>query len=263
MPSGRSGKTILKIAKLRNGKMLLSLEGGEKLLLSADLFTEFFLYEGKELSAEDYRKIQKSLQSDALYAYGKRLLARGRYSEALLRKKLYEKDPEHAYRAFIRLKNEGFFDDRELALDYMEMKLAQGYGRKRIEEDLLHKKLVPASIVDGLPFPRGDAMALLPTLEKRFASKPLARKKELAERYLRYRGFSGTEIAPVLASLKAPPKSVSSENLERDFLALYRRYEKRYNGRELRERLFAALLRKGYASEDVRNLLKEKIDESY
>lgn len=240
---------------------MLLLIGEEKLLLSKDLYTEFYLYEGKELSEEEYRKIKKGLQNDALYAYGKRLLMRGRYSESECRKKLYEKDGEHAKAVFLRLKEEGFFDDRALALDYKEMKEAEGYGEKRIKEELLHKKGIAPEIIASLRFEEGGAKRLLPALEKRYHDEPLPQKKTHIERALLYRGFPSNEIKPLLRGLEGPGREKEEEALKKELESVYRRYKTRYNGKELSRRLYLALLRKGFKAEMIDETLKEKIHE--
>lgn len=264
MPYEKTGKRLNKIEVLRNGKIRLSFAGKE-LLVSKDTFTNHFLYEGKEVKAKEIFEIEQESSLDELYRYGRKLAVRGSYSSYEIKEKLFAKNPKNAAKVHLKLMNEGFIDDKTLSEDLFETKLMNGYGEERIKRELLLKKHIDPKIVNSLEangLSKKTARDLLPFYEKKYArgsSKERAEKIKLA---LLRRGFSEKEIGEALSNLSHISIPLETKNAAREATAFYRRYQRKYNGRELFNRVEMALLRKGYDKKTILKALEEIKDGS-
>ena len=146
MPFGKTGKRLHKIEVLRNGKVRLSFSD-KNIVLSKDAFTNFFLYEGKEVTAKELSEMEKEGALDELLRYGKRIASKGAYSSYEIKEKLYQKNPKTAAKVFQNLIDSGFIDDKMLAQDIFEVRLSEGYGEERIKRELLSKKHIDPEII--------------------------------------------------------------------------------------------------------------------
>lgn len=262
MPSGKTGKRIEKVVFLPKGQIKVSFEK-EEFLLSKDVYTSHFLYEGKELPFEEIATLKKEMAMDGLYRYGKRIAAKGCYSSYEVLQKLEKKNPSQSGAVYSRLEKEGFFNDKELAKDYFEALLSKGYGEKRAKDTLLLKKRIAPEIIFSLHKEEVASLSpkdLLPLYEKKYKDLPYdAKRRKVIDSLLR-RGFGQDEIDAALPYLEHPPKERALLSAKKDLASFESRYRKKYNGRELSERLRVALLRKGHSKEIIKEVMEEKKD---
>lgn len=85
-PSKNTGKTISKIKEYKTHVNVYI--GEEKLELSPDIFTSFYLYKGKELTDKEYRSLKSRIDNEKYLNYALRLLSSHLYSEWKVRKTL-------------------------------------------------------------------------------------------------------------------------------------------------------------------------------
>lgn len=262
MPSGKIGKRVEKVALLPKGQIKVSF-GKEELLLSKDVYTGHFLYEGKELPSGEIAILKKEMAMDGLYRYGKRIASKGGYSSYEVLQKLEKKDPSQSGPVYSRLEKEGFFNDKELAKDYFEILLSKGYGEKRAKDTLLLKKHIAPDIVLSLSKEGVNSLSpreLLPLYEKKYKGLPFeAKRRKVLDSLLR-RGYSQSEIDEALPYLERPSKEISLLSARKDLASFERSYSKKYNGRELSEKLRMALLRRGHSKEIIKEVMEEKKD---
>lgn len=264
MPYEKTGKRLNKIEVLRNGKIRLSFVGKD-IVVSKDTFTNHFLYEGKEVEAKEIFEIEKESSLDELYRYGKKLAVRGAYSSYEIKEKLFAKNQKNAAKVHLKLMNEGFIDDKTLAEDLFEAKFMNGYGEERIKRELLLKKHIDPKIVNSLEandVSKKGAKDLLPFYEKKYASSSNNERREKIKLALLRRGFSEKEIGEALSNLGRMAAPLETKNATREATAFYRRYQRKYNGRELFNRVEMALLRKGYDRKTIQKALEEIKDGS-
>lgn len=234
--------------------------GLEKLTLSEDTFTDFYLYVGKEISSKDFAILKKEMENNDAYMYALNLASKGRYSTYEIKKKLQDKyNLEKPYQIIERLKKNGFLDDKEFALEYKEEKENQFYGSERIRDDLLHKKMINEEIVNSLSFKneKENAKKYAIYIEKKFDRFPLKEKKRKAIDSLIRRGYP-LEIAMDVTSIYKENTKKSNETFEKDFQNLSKRYKSKYSGYAYREHLFQALYRRGYSNELIREKMEEE-----
>ena len=85
---------------------------------------------------------------------------------------------------------------------------------------------------------------------------PLGKKRAKAKEALLRRGFEFGDMEPALSSLKEDKRAVKS-SLDTHYLSAKRKFGAKYEGYELRQRIIASLLRKGYAYEEINEHLEE------
>lgn len=262
MPSKRIGRKIEAIVPTKKGHYLV-LIGGTKLLLSEDAFTENPLYVGKVLSEAEYKELLGFLKREKGMDYAMRLVGQKAYSTKEIRDKLRlkEVDEEEIRQIIFYLKKNGFLDDRQYAEDYAESKGNLLYGKERIIETLRYEKGIKDEDLASLKFTeeKAHAAAFLKTLERKTAKMPLRSKREKISAILSRRGFDQETIKEALSSLREDKKAVS-HSLEDEANKAIKRYQRKYNGYELKQKCFAYLYGKGYPSNEISELLEDKLD---
>lgn len=262
MPSAKTGKkTITSISKgKKKGTVNIHL-GKEKMVLSYDTYSEYRLYVGMEVSEALLKSIKKKNDDEALYSYALSLASKFAYSTHDVEEKLKMRSDDHTqiWRIIYRLKDAGFLIDEDFALQYKEEKEAAGYGKRRIQDELIHKHGVKREIVDSLPFLDGRERAkeLVASYQKSYSSYPLKAQKEKIFAALVRKGFSESEASYAIEGLKEDQAKVK-EKLKREAILIIAKMKKKYSGYELREHVYASLLAKGYNSGDIADILKKE-----
>jgi regulatory protein len=156
------------------------------------------------------------------------------------------------------LKQEGFIDDKRFAYEYAEIKEASLYGRGRISDDLEFVYHVSKEIISSISWSDDEEASkqVARALDRKYSSFPYIKKKAKAKLFLEKRGFLPSSISLALEEIKED-KEKTDKKLYLDATNAYRRLKLRYNGYELRQRLFASLLRKGYDSGSLAKALEE------
>ncbi|MCI1245518.1 MAG: RecX family transcriptional regulator [Bacilli bacterium] len=262
MPSAKTGNAIVSISSDRRGQRSVVFADGTKLSLSGNAFTEMPLYVGKNVSPLEMRKLRSFLAREKLLNYALRLVSSREFSFKEMRGKLLAKsgDPVLVKEVLFDVREEGFLDDAAFAADYAASKASQLYGKERIVQTLRFEKGISPEIIAKLPFPEEaeHARSFLGTLERKMASFPLRRRKTKAAMTLRRRGFDEATVAMALASVKEDSAAVANA-LKKEAAKASRRYEKKYNGYDLRQKCFAYLHAKGFASAEIEAILEEML----
>lgn len=260
MSAVKTGKTIESIAYKKSGVALV-LSDGEKLILTPDSFTEMPLYEGKTLSEKECAKLVSLAQSDVYYAYALKLCLADTKTVAEVRKKLEGKgaSKEMIRSILSRLKEAGFLNDDLYAKVYAsDIASLRCYGKKRVLYEL-RKRGISDAILSKLSFSwedEKDKADRYATILNRKASRvPNSKKRMKMIEGLMERGFEedvAREAVNDVATTNDPEEERNA--LTRDYFALKIRYERKYEGYELREHILSALIRKGYRYDDIKQL---------
>ena len=260
MSAVKTGKTIESIAYKKSGVALV-LSDGEKLILTPDSFTEMPLYEGKTLSEKECAKLVSLAQSDVYYAYALKLCLADTKTVAEVRKKLEGKEAsKEMIRSILsRLKEAGFLNDDLYAKVYAsDIAALRCYGKKRVLYEL-RKRGISDAILSKLSFSwedekdKADRYAAI--LNKKASKVPNSKKRMKMIEGLMERGFEegvAREAVNDVATTNDPEEERNA--LTRDYFALKIRYERKYEGYELREHILSALIRKGYRYDDIKQL---------
>ena len=251
-------KTITSIVENKKKKQYLVSFGLESLILSLDAFTDHYLYVGKQISTKEYLDLKKLSDSEKAYTHALSLALKGSYSSYQIKEKIKKDLPEGGNPSYIiaRLKNNGFLDDRSLAKEYKEEKEGELYGKLRIRNDLLNKKMISEDIVNSLEFnlEEENAKKYASLIERKYASLTLNEKKRKALNALMVRGFSKADALKAVSFYKAD-KELINKKLQKDYSALLAKYSSKYSEYESRRRIYAALLRKGYNTSEIKNVM--------
>ena len=257
MSAVKTGKTI----EYKKSGVALVLSDGEKLTLTPDSFTEMPLYEGKTLSEKECAKLVSLAQSDVYYAYALKLCLADTKTVAEVRKKLEGKgaSKEMIRSILSRLKEAGFLNDDLYAKVYAsDIASLRCYGKKRVLYEL-RKRGISDAILSKLSFSwedekdKADRYAAI--LNKKASKVPNSKKRMKMIEGLMERGFEedvAREAVNDVATTNDPEEERNA--LTRDYFALKIRYERKYEGYELREHILSALIRKGYRYDDIKQL---------
>jgi regulatory protein len=260
-PSKRTGNNhkITAIKENKKGQMVVSF-GAVKMILSPNAFTEMPLYVGKELTSAEYRSLVLFLRSESLRKYVLSLVNKGSYSAHDIREKLRKKTSEEdtIRRLIFSLKQQGLIDDEGFARDFQAEKEGQLYGCNRIIQDLKFKHGIRDEIVDSLSFKHEEEHAekLAGLWEKKYARLPLKSKKEKAALSLVRRGYDEVVAREAVSGYKQA-KGVGDARLKLLCEKTLKKYGVKYNGYQLRSKVFAYLMSKGYSSEEVERVLED------
>ena len=254
MPSKNIGKTINKIKKNKD-KVIIYI-GQEKLSLSYDTFTDFYLFEGKTLSEKEYLKLKESIDLDIYFKKALAIRKRNIITEYKLKEKLLDKGCPYNIAIIIikKMKEHDLINDEMYALDYKEYADELGYGKVRIISKL-YELGINKSIIDKLSFPYKKeyqkAINLLPKLEKKYAKYNSNQQVYHIINSLKRMGFEGDVVYDVSQTIHIDNKEEDKLKLKKDYQKIYAKLKKKYEGYELKQKLIATLINKGYRRKDV------------
>lgn len=267
MSGKQIGKTVKEI-KRKPSTVVVILSDGTKLKLSHSSYTEFRLYEGKELSEEELSSLLSSEKEGEFYDYALRLLGKENYTVSSLRNKLLGKgaDEKQTSSIIARLENEDLLNDERYARIYVEdIAFLRLIGKNKVLAELKYKG-IKGDILLSLAFPEEKelekAVSAASILNKKYAKAANGAKKDKAIRSLIARGFSYEIAYKAIEDTLTPNDEETEKNgLLRDFELAYARYSRKYEGKKNYEAILKYLLRKGYGYEDIIALINEKKQE--
>ena len=259
MPKGNTGKIIKKI-RVNKKNVSITFTDGEKLSISQEAYVSAYLYEGKELSKKDLEKLDRITSVKKLSEYALSLLMKNHYTEWKMREKLYAKEATKEDVDYIikRLKSIDLIDDKAYIEDYLGYAEEKGYGKNKIKQELL-KKGIFAEEIDKIRFneveEKKKAKALVPSLEKKYAKYSYEQKKQHIYAALLNRGFSHDVASSCLNNVSGINEKDEQNKIKIDYKKVYSRYKQKYDGRELNDKVFQALRRKGYRVSDIKRVM--------
>lgn len=250
---------ITKIKILKN-KINISFDNANKLSIDKEVFTNFYLYEGKELTKEEYKSILELNDTNKLLQYALKLRSKSIYSEYKLREKLYLKEAskKSVDKVIKILKGYDLIDDKAYASDLVEYYNSLNYGENKIKTKLAEKGIFK-EIVDKIKFPisieKKKANNLLPKLEKKYDKYNSTQKKQHIYNAYILEGYSKDLASEMSNKIKSPNQKDELDKLKKDYLKTKTRLERKYKGKELKQKILSSLLTKGYKMNDILKVL--------
>ena len=250
---------ITKIKILKN-KVNISFDNANKLSIDKEVFTNFYLYEGKELTKEEYKSILELNDTNKLLQYALKLRSKAIYSEYKLREKLYSKETsKRSVDKVIKiLKGYDLIDDKAYASDLVEYYNSLNYGENKIKTKLSEKGIFK-EIIDKMKFPisieKKKANNLLPKLEKKYDKYNASSKKSHIYNAYILEGYSIDLASEMMSKIKSPNQKDELDKLKSDYLKTKTRLERKYKGKELKQKILSSLLTKGYKMNDILKVL--------
>ena len=250
---------ITKIKILKN-KVNISFDNSNKLSIDKEVFTNFYLYEGKELTKEEYKSILELNDTNKLLQYALKLRSKAIYSEYKLREKLYSKEAsKRSVDKVIKiLKGYDLIDDKAYASDLVEYYNSLNYGENKIKTKLSDKGIFKETI-DKIKFPisieKKKANNLLPKLEKKYDKYNASSKKSHIYNAYLLEGYSRELASEMTSKIKSPNQKDELDKLKSDYLKTKTRLERKYKGKELKQKILSSLLTRGYKMNDILKVL--------
>ncbi|MGT2948883.1 recombination regulator RecX [Streptococcus devriesei] len=256
----------MKITKIEKKKRLYLLEIDEtdKLYVTEDTIVRFMLSKDKELTSNDLEQIKAFAQ----FSYGKNLalyyLSFKQRSEKEIRDYLakHEIDPDSISEVIKALKKERWIDDLQYIETVLQQNLHSGdKGAYVLKQKLLQKgidrKLI-YSALEKADFAGVCRKAAEKTLKKYQGKLPQRALRDKLSQTLTNKGFSYQEAKAAIAEFPLEEFSENEEELiYKELDKQYRKYSKKYDGYELKQRLTQSLARKGFDFDQIRSALRE------
>lgn len=248
-------KKISSILKKKN-EIDIIFDDGEILHLDIDIFTDYYLYEGKQLTNDEYKEIKKKIELIDAKNYLLRILNKKEYSIKQARTKLKQRklEEESIDYLIILFKENGYLNDERFKENLIESLENKNYGYQKIKLSLKENQLNEEYCYDEKKEEQ-KINNLLPYLIKKYSN--YSYKKALNSIYssLLMHGFVDEQIKKGLNSIDEK-SFFEKENLKKEFLKLTI-YLSKEEIKEKKQKIIAKLLSRGYSYQDVSNLWKE------
>ena len=252
---------LIKKIKILKNKVSITFDKGEKLSVDKDVYTNFYLYEGKQMDKKEYNALVSLNNSNQLLQYALKIRSKAIYSEYQMREKLYNKDAskKDVDKVIKTLKQYDLIDDEAYAYDLTEYYNSLNYGKNKIINKLSDKGIFDETI-NKLKFPvsleRRKANNILNKLEKKYEKYNQSQKKShIYNAYLQL-GFDNDLANEMINKIKESSSKEENEKLKSDYQKVKTRLERKYKGQELRQKIIQNLMQKGYRLNDIIKVVK-------
>ena len=194
----KSGNQIKNI-QFKKNQIVIQLLSGEEIITYENVFTNFYLYVGKELLDSEIKKIKEENELYSLKKYLLNLINKKLYSQKEIEKKLLFKkvDKQTIDKLISYLKEFNFINDQKLIKILNEEYQLKLYGEKKILFNLQERGL-PNNLIASLSFDRENeikkAKQLINQYLKKEINKSSLKIKNDLYAYLIRNGYSN-EIA--------------------------------------------------------------------
>ena len=267
LPSKRLDKRKnMKITKLEKKKRLylLELDSDQTCYITEDTIVRFMLTKGKEISAEELTEIK----SFAQFSYSKNLALYHLSFKARTEKEVrdylakHEIDENIIPKVIQSLKDDNWINDRQYAQAIINSNQLSGDKGSYMLMQKISQKGVAKSIIqevlqefDMTEIAERTAEKLLKKYQGKLPARALQDK---IIQGLTNKGFSYTEAKTAFDQLNSQVEEETVQELIfKELDKQYRKYSRKYEGYELKQRLTQALARKGFDFSDITSALRE------
>lgn len=261
MPSATPGRTVVQV-KVTKKRVMLLFADGTHLEINPSVYSDFYLYEGKSLTENEFRDIKNHNEIAKLSDYAFGLVASKSYTTKQLADRLYKKKANRAMVEAIigQLAKNRLLDDKQYVADFLEYAKDRHLGERKIKDELYNDG-ISEKIINSLSFDDDEeiakAMELLPNLEKRAAGHSSRDRKQRIYAALANKGFGSDTISHVISHMKESDPEDELSALRGDYEKAARLYQNRFTGEKLRTHLVNNLAQKGYNYNDIKKILEE------
>lgn len=256
----------MKITKIEKKKRpyLLEIDADDKLYVTEDTIVHFMLSKNMEIDEATLKDIQKFAQ----FSYGKNLalyhISFKQRTAAEVKKYLEQHDIDSPYIPEIleNLKKENWINDEQYVETYLSQNLNTGDKGAYVLKQKLIQKGINSQLIDQKlanldfsPLSEKVAQKLLRKYQHKLSTKTL---KDKIIQNMMNKGFSYSEAKIAFENLEVEKDSEQEfELLYKELDKQYRKYSKKYDGYELKQRLTQSLARKGFNFDDIASALRD------
>ena len=267
MPSANTGRNVIKSIKVYKDHITLSFAKREKIQISKEAYLSAYLYEGKSLSKKEIDKLLEITAISSLLNYALSLIAKRHYSERKMYEKLKSKeDNKSAIIAVInKLKESDLLNDKAYMEDLIAWDDERKFGKKKIIEHL-RREGIPETLIQKAHFSHSNelkkARGLIPKLDKKYNRYGYENKKQHIYQALLAQGFEHDVAREAINDVKKDKPKEEQAKLLNDFKKIQKRYANKYEGYQLKQKIYAALASKGYKHSDIKLVMEKYYDEN-
>lgn len=245
------------IQKIQYGrKKIFIYINDEKLEITPDIYTNFYLYENKTLDEKTYVSLCEQSAIQLFLAYAYRLLARRAYTKYEISQKLYHRKAKKwiVHEVISHLEKGGLIDDKKYLEEYLSFYENSLKGQYKIAADL-RKKGLEEKLIKTIKIPSSQEEAkihdLLPRLLQKYAKGSQIQQKNSVYEYLFGKGFPAEVIEKAFRETEWLSEEKEIKNLIQEITTLKRRLGKKNQDSKISE----TLARKGYNYTDIKKYL--------
>lgn len=256
----------MKITKIKKKKRLylLELDDSEKLYITEDTIVRFMLSKGMEITEQELSEIQDYAQ----FSYSKNLalyhLSFKQRTAKEVKDYLTQHDiqPEIISQVLDNLKKDNWINDRKYANSFIQSNLLTGDKGAFVLKQKLSQKGISSTIIEE-ELSQFDFTELTDKVTQKLLKKHQGKlpSKALQDKILQSlinKGFSYSQAKTAYQHLEIEEgQENQQELLYKELDKQYRKYSKKYDGYNLKQRLTQALARKGYDFSDIASALRE------
>ena len=256
----------MKITKIEKKKRLylLELDETDKLYITEDTIVHFMLSKGMNISEQELKKIQDYAQ----FSYGKNLALYYLSFKQRTVKEVRDYLTKHGIsldtieKVLTILIKDNWIDDRQYAYSFIHSNLLSGDKGAFVLKQKLAQKGITAPIIDEelckFDFTEVSQKVAQKLLKKYQGKLPTKALHDKILQQLINKGFSYEEAKIAYQSLTIEDDDEKQQELlYKELDKQYRKYSKKYDGYDLKQRLTKALARKGFDFSDIASALKE------
>lgn len=256
----------MRITKIEKKKRLylLEVEGQEKTYITEDTIVRFMLSKDKDITEEEFEAIRDFAQ----FSYGKNLalyfisFKQRTKKEVLDYLEKYEIAGATALKIVANLEKDRWIDDKAYVETYIRQNgLSGDKGPAMIRQKLMTKGISKSIIEDGLAEIDFSDLAgkVAEKLLRKYQNKlPLRALQDKLVQGLMAKGFSYELAKLSIGHLELTSDEENEvELIAKELDKQYRKYSRKYEGYELKQRLMQALARKGFDFDTIKSALRE------
>ena len=261
MPSANTGKKI-KAIKVYKDHVTLTFVKHDSLKISKEAYLSSYLYVGKSLSNKEIDKLNELTNLSTLLTYAMSLISKRHYSEKKMYEKLIKKENDkHAAMLVInKLKENDLLDDKAYMEDLVAWDEERSFGKNKTIKHLKDQGIPDNLIAKARFSPSNElkkAKGLVPKLEHKYSRYAFNNKKKHVYQALLAQGFDYDIAKEASELVKGDSPRLEKEKLINDYKKVLKRLENKYEGYQLKQKIYAALILKGYKGKDIRLVLEE------
>ena len=164
-----------------------------------------------------------------------------------------------------KLKANDLLNDKEYMEDLINWDDERLFGKNKIIKHLKDQGIKEEVIAKAHFTPSNElkkAKGLIPKLDKKFSRYGYENKKQHIYQALLRQGYDYEIAKSALNLVKEDKPKVEKEKLLNDYQKIKKRYENKYEGYQLKQKIYSALATKGYKHSAIKNVLEEYAHEN-
>ena len=267
MPSVNSGKYLVKSVKVYKDHVTVFFAKRENIKISKEAYLSSYLYEGKSISKKEIDQLIEITAFSKLLNYALSLISKRHYSERKMFEKLKAKEDNYQAinNVIAKLRENDLLDDRAYMYDLIAWDDERLFGKNKIIKHLKEQG-IPDNLLSKAHFSHSNelkkAKGLIPKLERKYDRYGHENKKSHIYQALLAQGYEYDVAKEALNFVKAGKPKEEKQKLVNDFKKIKERYKKKYEGYELKQKIYAALAQKGYKHTEIKQVLEEYSNEN-